>query len=370
MPEDYYKTLGVDRKAPAIDIKKAYRRLARKHHPDVNPNNPDAERRFKDISEAYQVLSDDKKRAQYDQFGHNAFSGGAGGYQEYSGFDGMNFGGGAGGFGDIFETLFTQGRGGRAAEYGPARGEDLFANLQLTFDEAFHGLARDITVESADPCGTCGGLGSEVGSGPRMCPVCKGTGQVRVGRGMLNLAHTCNKCGGSGRTPGAACRSCGGSGVKPAVKRMSVKIPPGVNSGSKIRLAGKGRPGRRGGPFGDLYIVTSVEAHPLFDRQGDNLHCEIPITIVEAALGTRIDVPTPEGGASIKIPPGSDTGKTFRLRGKGFPSLRGAGRGDLYVKVKIVTPKDVTDEERKLLNEFAKLHSEDPRAFLRTYMRS
>ena len=379
MARDYYDLLGVNRKATDQEIKKAYRKMARKYHPDVNPGDAGAEQRFKEVSEAYQVLSDKKKRTQYDQFGHDAFTGaGAGpGPQGYGGgfggFDfssgNVNFGGG--GFGDIFETLFRQGRAGHSphgAGFGPQRGQDTYANLTLSFEEAFHGVEKDISVETGEPCDSCHGSGVRDNAGPSRCRRCGGTGSVRMGRGVLKLQQTCPECGGSGQSAHTPCSACGGSGAKPVVKRMSVKIPAGVGDGSKVRLAGKGRPGARGGRPGDLYIVTAVQPHPLFERKGDSLHCEVPITIVEAALGTVLEVPTPEGRSSIKIPPGTDSGKTFRLRGKGFPSLRGPGRGDLYVKVKVVTPKNITDAERRLLREFAEKHPEDPRSHLRSYV--
>jgi molecular chaperone DnaJ len=370
MARDYYETLGVKKNATKEEIKKAYRRMARKHHPDVNPNDSSAEKRFKDIGEAYQVLSDDAKRQQYDMLGHDAFTGGAaghgyGGGQSYDYSGGFDFGGG--GFSDIFENLFGGGRGrgsrrGQAQPFGPQRGQDAYANMAVTFDEAFRGAAREISLEVGEPCGACGGSGVKAGSKPSKCGMCGGKGQVSLGRGMFNLSQTCPQCGGTGQANANPCPSCSGQGVRPAVKRFSVKIPPGVDNGSKIRLAGKGSPGQQGGPPGDLYIITSVGGHRLFERKGSNLHCEIPITIVEAALGTLLEVPTPEGKSSIKIPPGTDSGKTFRLRGKGFPSLQGRGRGDLYVQVKIVTPKNVQDKERRLLEDFARLHPEDPRA--------
>jgi molecular chaperone DnaJ len=377
MARDFYETLGVKKGATKDEVKKAYRRMARKHHPDVNPNDPQAEQRFKDVSEAYQVLSDDSKRQQYDQFGHSAYTGGGAG-QSYGGgrgpggFDysgGFDFGGG-GGFSDVFESLFGGGRGrggrrGRTQAYGPQRGQDTYANMAITFDEAFHGVAKDISLETADTCSTCKGTGSKPGTSPTPCSMCGGSGQVSAGRGMFNIPQSCPQCGGAGKINASPCAQCGGQGARPVVKRLSVKIPAGVDNGSKIRLTGKGSHGRQGGPAGDLYIVTSVGAHKLFERKGSNLHCEIPITIVEATLGTRLEVPTPEGKSSIKIPPGTDSGTTFRLRGKGFPSLQGRGRGDLYVKVKVVTPKNVQDKERTLLEDFARLHPEDPRADLR-----
>ncbi|OQA89283.1 MAG: Chaperone protein DnaJ [bacterium ADurb.Bin236] len=330
MAQDFYKILEVDKNATEADIKKAYRRLARKHHPDVNPNDPQAEKKFKDISEAYQTLSDPKKRQEYDMYGSGGFQGGQGFPPGGGGFEyqqgGFDFGGGGGGFGDIFETLFGGGRGGAASHFRrPARGEDIHLSLAVSFDEAFKGVEKDISFQGFDPCGNCGGSGS---------------------------------------APGSSCGKCGGSGSAPAIKRMSVKIPAGVDNGSKIRIPGKGRPGAAGQPTGDLYIITQVSPHSLFERKGNNLYVELPVTIVEAALGALLEVPTPEGKSSIKIPEGTDTGKTFRLRGKGFPSLQNKGRGDLYVKIKTATPRNLSKADRELLRKFAESHPEDPRAAL------
>ena len=372
MARDFYETLGVDRKATQEELKKAYRKLARKHHPDVNPGDASAEKKFKDISEAYQVLSDPQKRAQYDQFGGQAPFGGGGpqdyaAYQNAGGFgeNGFEFSTAGGGLGDIFETLFG-GRGGpQQAHFGPARGQDTYAGLAISFEEAFSGTTRDISVDGADTCATCGGSGMRPGTSPSKCRKCGGSGRMTIGRGLLKMQQTCTACGGTGQSNTSYCTACGGEGSTPATHRMSVKIPAGVDNESKIRIPGKGGAGQKGGPPGDLYIVTQVAPHPFFERKGNNLECEVPITIVEAALGTKLDVPTPEGGAEIKIPPGTDTGKTFRLRGKGFTSLRDGGRGDLYIKVKILAPKNVDGKDREILEEFAKAHPEDPRAYLR-----
>ncbi len=369
MAQDFYKILEVEKNATEADIKKAYRRLARKHHPDVNPNDPQAEKKFKDISEAYQTLSDPKKRQEYDMYGPGGFQGGqgfppgGGGYEYQQG--GFDFGGGGGGFGDIFETLFGGGRGGAASHFRrPARGEDIHLSLAVSFDEAFKGVEKDISFQGFDSCGACGGSGSAPGSAAGPCPACGGSGQTKIGRGMFNISQPCRACGGSGVTSGPACGKCGGSGSVPAIKRMSVKIQAGVDNGSKIRIPGKGRPGAAGQPAGDLYIITQVSSHRLFERKGNNLHVEIPVTVVEAALGSLLEVPTPEGKASIKIPEGTETGKTFRLRGKGFPSLQNKGRGDLYVKIKTATPRNLSKADRELLRKFAESHPENPRAAL------
>jgi molecular chaperone DnaJ len=367
MPEDFYKTLGVDKNASEADIKKAYRRLARKFHPDVNPNDPGAEKKFKEINEAYQTVSDPKKRAQYDQFGAAGFQPGHG-YSGASGFDGFDYGGagGAGDLGDIFEMFFggqAQRRGGRAAGVAyRQKGEDINLSIGISFDEAFHGVEKGISYSGYNPCEACGGAGTAPGSPPQKCRKCGGAGQIRMGRGMFNMAQACPDCGGAGHSPGKACAQCGGRGGVPAIKHISVKIPAGVDNGSRIRIPGKGYPGEGGMPAGDLYIITQVGGHPTFDRKGNNLYIEMPITVVEAALGTRIEVPTPEGKSSLKIPEGTDSGTTFRLRSKGFPSLQTLSRGDLYVKVRAVTPKNLTPQERDMLRRFAETHPENPRA--------
>lgn len=372
MARDYYDILGVKKDATQEEIKKAYRKKARQYHPDVNPGDPTAEKNFKDCGEAYATLNDESKRAQYDQFGPGGPGGfnpgGPGGGFGGGGFNGAGFDfSGGGGAGDIFEMFFgNRGPGGAARPQGPTRGEDIYATMALTFNEAFNGLSREVSIETGENCPQCGGAGTKAGSSAGKCRKCNGTGQTSVGRGMLRMPQVCHACGGTGQGALAQCPGCSGLGVRPATQRINIKIPPGVANDSKIRVPGKGRPGRKGGPAGDLFIVTQVAEHPFFERKGDNLQCEVPITIIEAALGTNIEVPTPEGRSSIKIPPGTDTGKTFRLRGKGFTSLRGGDRGDLNIKVKIVAPKNVDEKSRAILEDFAKRHPEDPRAHLRT----
>ncbi len=368
MPEDFYSILGVDKNADEAEIKKAYRKLARKYHPDVNPNDPKAEKRFKEINEAYQTLSDAKKRAQYDQFGAAGYQQGPG-FGSGGGFGGFDFGSAgfdtdSGDLGDIF-NIFFGGEGRRSARHGryprAKKGEDIHLTLPISFDEAFNGAEKEISYSGFNVCSNCNGSGTVQGTAPSACRQCGGSGQIQIGRGMLKMAQTCPSCGGAGRAKGAACPQCGGRGNSPAARHLSIKIPPGVDNGSKIRIPGKGRPGESGMPHGDLFIITQVENHPLFDRKGNNLHIEIPLTVVEAALGTRIEVPTPEGKSSLKIPEATDTGKTFRLRGKGFPSLHSTGRGDLYVKVKVITPKNLSKQDRDILRRFAEMHPEDPR---------
>ena len=365
---DYYQVLGVNKNASEAEIKKAYRRLARKYHPDVNPNDKTAEQKFKEISEAYQVLSDPQKRAQYNQFGDAAFHAGRGGPtpSDFGGFDFSTLE--DAGFGDIFETFFGgPGRGRRRAEtIGPRRGADLHASITLTFDEAFHGVHKDISIEGYETCTDCSGYGTEPGAGEQTCPDCNGRGERTISRGMLHFSQTCPRCGGQGTIQGKPCGRCKGTGSLPRTQHLKVKIPPGVDTGSRIRLTGKGQPGLRGAPPGDLFITTQVLSHPFFERRESNLYCDVPITLVEAAIGTLIEIPTPDGKVSLKIPASTDSGKTFRLRGKGFATLqRPGGRGDLYVRIKVVTPKNLTKKEQQLLTEFASLHPEDPRASLR-----
>lgn len=366
---DYYKILEVDKSATDEDLKKAYRKLARKYHPDVNPNDKSAEERFKTISEAYGVLSDKEKRSKYDQFGDAAFQGAQGGPGGPGGFDFSGFDFDMGGnLGDIFEMFSGGGRRGGAARRRSARGEDLNVSINITFRDAFDGSKKDISFQGFDTCDKCDGKGTRKGSEPTKCGRCGGTGQMQMGRGMFNISQPCNSCGGSGMSSGPACRKCGGAGSVQALKKISVNIPAGVDNGSKIRIPGKGQPGHGGAPAGDLYIITNVANHPLFERKGSNLYVDVPVTIVEAALGTRLEVPTPDGISSITIPEGTDTGKTFRLRGKGFSSLSGRVRGDLYVRVVVSTPKNLSESDRDLLSKFASSHPEDPRANIRRQM--
>ncbi len=367
MPDDFYKILGVDKNASEADIKKAYRKLARKYHPDVNPNDPEAEKKFKQINEAYQTLSDSNKRAQYDQFGAAGFQPGQGYSGGGNGFEGFDFNSsGTGDFGDIFDMFFggqTGRRGRNAAGFAAQqKGQDINLTLGITFDEAFNGIQKDISYSGYNSCESCRGSGIDPSSSPQKCRKCGGSGQLRMGRGLFNLAQTCPDCQGAGQTPGKPCAKCGGRGSIPAVKHISVKIPAGVDTGSRIRIPGKGYPGEGGMPPGDLYIITQVSAHPTFERKGNNLYIEMPITVVEASLGTRIEAPTPEGKSSLKIPEGTDSGTTFRLRGKGFPSLQSSGRGDLYVKVRVVTPRNLSSSEKDMLKRFAEAHPENPRS--------
>jgi len=361
---DYYEVLGVRRGASEAEIKRVYRKLARKHHPDVNPGDKAAEAKFKEITEAYEVLGDPEKRRAYDQFGHEGFAAGAGtrGTEPTGGFGGFDFGRvdfGAGDLGDLFSDLF--GQRGRAEPPGPSRGEDLHYSLDIDFENAVRGVATEISLQKHSRCEACGGSGAKPGSALETCPECGGSGR-RPGRGLRRMAGACPRCRGNGKISRDPCRACGGRGIGFGTERIAVKIPPGVDTGSRIRLQGKGEVGPNGGPPGDLYIVTRVRPHPVLERRGDNLYVEIPITISEAALGARVEVPTVEGTTSMRIPPETSSGQVFRLREKGVPHLKGGGQGDQFVTVKIVAPTNLDSRSQELLREFARLNPWNPRA--------
>jgi molecular chaperone DnaJ len=374
--EDYYNTLGIKRGASEDEIKKAYRRLARKYHPDVNPGDKVAEDKFKQISEAYDVLSDPKKKEVYDKFGsysenlRDAASRGAGaGFP--GGFD-FNWGdlrtGGGGeaessgaSIKDLFSELFTGG-GRNAGQTKPQRGADIELPISLTFEDAINGTTKTISVRRNDTCARCNGLGEGTGT-PVTCTTCRGTGKVSGGGGFFSFDQTCMDCRGTGkRRP--PCSECYGRGVMPKTETVTVRIPAGVDTGSRVRAAGKGEAGKRGGQTGDLFIITNVAPHPVFTRKGDNIECVIPITLTEAALGAKIEVPTVSGKTQMRIPPGTQSGQRFRLREKGAPSLRSNHRGDQYVEVKITLPKIIDEDSKELLRQFAKRNPENPRAAL------
>jgi molecular chaperone DnaJ len=362
---DYYEVLEVPRNASEREIKRAYRKLARKYHPDVNPGNPEAEANFKDITEAYEVLSNPGKRRQYDQFGHQPFASTTGegpgpgfDFGPFTGFTQRGFGG----ITDIFSDIF----GGRpGATTASLKGEDLHYSIDLDFENAIRGLSTEITLQKHVGCEACQGTGAASGSAPQSCPDCGGSGRRQVSRGILSMASPCPRCQGSGKVILQPCRSCGGKGAVYRTERLKVNIPPGVDTGSRIRLAGKGEPGRNGGPPGDLYVTTRVHPDPFFERKGDNLYCAIPITITEAALGARVEVPTVDGTATMTIPPGTSSGRIFRLRQKGVPHLKRSGRGDQYVTVKIVVPQNLDERSQQLLREFTRLNPMDPRRDLK-----
>ena len=347
--QDYYETLGVRRDADADTLKKAFRSLAMKYHPDRNPDDNGAEQRFKEINEAYDVLKDDQKRAAYDRFGHAAFENGGG----TRGGGGFEFH--AGGFADIFDEMFGEFMGGRRGEQSRGRGADLRYNLEIDLHEAFAGKQATIRVPSSVRCDGCQGSGGEKGSSPISCPSCHGSGKVRASQGFFTIERTCVACHGAGRIIEKPCRTCGGAGRVRKERSLSVNIPAGVEDGTRIRLAGEGEAGMRGAPPGDLYIFLSVAGHRLFQRDGANLHCRVPIPMTTAALGGSIEVPAVDGSrARITIPPGAQHGQQFRLRGKGMSVLRSPARGDMLVEIAVETPVNLTKRQQELLQEFDK----------------
>jgi len=351
---DYYEVLGVSRNATIDEIKKAYRKLARQYHPDANPGDRDAEAKFKEINEAYVVLCDPEKRANYDRFGHADANG-----QGFGGFGG-GFGD-LGGFGDIFEMFF--GGGGRR-HTGPERGSDIRVDIEISLKEAAFGLEREIKVPRVETCSTCGGSKAAAGSRPQTCPVCGGTGQVQFSQstpfGRIVQSRTCDRCRGDGKIIEKPCPTCRGTGQVRKTRNIKVSVPPGVDNGSRLRLAGEGEAGIRGGPSGDLYVYIHVKPHRIFKREGDDLICEIPISFAQAALGDELEVPTLEGSAKLKIPEGTQTGTVFRMKGKGIPHLNGYGQGDQHVRVKVVTPTRLNERQKELLREFVRLEKDRP----------
>ncbi|MGX7059136.1 molecular chaperone DnaJ [Vagococcus humatus] len=351
---DYYEVLGVSKSASDDEIKKAYRKLSKKYHPDIN-KEPDAEEKFKEVSEAYEVLSDSQKRAAYDQYGHastdpNFGAGGFGG-----GFDGFS-GGGFGGFEDIFESFF--GGGGRSANpNAPRQGSDLQYTLDLTFEEAIFGAEKEVKFNREDSCDTCHGSGAKPGTQPETCSKCHGSGIINVERqtplGRVMSRQTCDVCGGSGKVIPDKCETCHGSGRVKKRHSVLVNVPQGVEDGQQMRLAGQGEAGFNGGPYGDLYVVFHVEDSNIFDRDGATIYYDLPISFVQAALGDEVEVPTVHGKVQLRIPAGTQTATTFRLRGKGAPKLRGTGNGDQQVTVRVITPKNLNDKQKQALKDFA-----------------
>ncbi|MFB0846754.1 molecular chaperone DnaJ [Paenibacillus oleatilyticus] len=347
---DYYEVLGVGKDASQEDIKKAYRKLARQYHPDVNKAD-DAEAKFKEAKEAYDVLSDDQKKAQYDRFGHVDPNQGMGG-----GFNGADFGG----FGDIFDMFF--GGGQRRNPNAPQRGGDLQYTLTIEFKEAVFGKKTDIHIPRTETCDTCQGSGAKPGTKPETCGVCHGSGQQEVVQntafGRIVNRRVCSACQGQGRIIKDKCGTCHGSGKVKKQRTISLNIPAGVDDGAQLRVTGEGEAGTRGGPPGDLYVVIRVKSHEFFEREGDDIYCEVPLTFAQAALGDEIEIPTLTEKVKLKIPAGTQTDTYFRLKGKGVPRLRGYGQGDQHVKVVVVTPTNMNDEQRELLREFARLSGE------------
>jgi len=343
--QDYYELLGVSRDASASDIKKAYRRLAMKHHPDRNPDDKEAELKFKELSEAYEVLSDAQKKAAYDQYGHAGVDG-------QSGFGGGGFEGGFSDiFGDVFGDIFGGGGGGRRRS-NVRRGADLRYNLDLTLEEAVRGSEKTLKVPTYVGCEPCNGSGAKPGTSAKTCGTCGGVGQVRMQQGFFSVQQTCPACRGEGKVISDPCNSCHGQGRVEKTKTLSVKIPAGVDTGDRIRLSGEGEAGSHGGPAGDLYVQVNVRQHPIFERDGQHLYCEVPISFVDAALGGELDVPTLDGRVKLKIPAETQTGKLFRLRGKGIKPVRGGAQGDLMVKAVVETPVSLTNRQKELLKEF------------------
>lgn len=358
---DYYDILGVSKSASLDEIKKAYRKLALKYHPDRNPGDKKAEDKFKEATEAYEVLSDDNKRRNYDQFGHAGVGAGAGdfGAGGYGGAAFRDFQDIFGDFGDIFGEIFGGGRARTRSQSRVRRGEDLRYDLEITLQEAYRGTDKQIEVPKQSACEACSGSGCTPGSQPQTCPQCQGTGQTHMAHGFFSISRTCNRCAGMGTIVTNPCVKCHGSGRVMKRNKVRVKVPAGAMTGLKLKVPGEGEAGFNGGPAGDLYIVLFVAAHPIFEREGEDIICEVPISMTQAALGTELRVPTLDGTVKMKVPAGTQTGKIFRLSGKGMPSLRGYGQGDQLVRVVVETPKRLTTRQRELLEEFASISGEE-----------
>jgi molecular chaperone DnaJ len=358
---DYYEVLGVSRDASEADVKKAYRKLAMKYHPDKNPGDKAAEAHFKEVGEAYAVLSDHSKREAYNNFGHAGVGMGAEGMGGFGGFGGP---GGPGGMGDIFSDIFEDFFGGGGGGAGRARtratrGADLRYDLEVDFSQAFFGDEVNLKVPRYETCAACSGSGAKAGTGLKTCPTCRGTGQVRFQQGFFTVARTCTECQGAGQIVAEPCPDCHGAGKNPTRKTLHVKIPAGVETGNRLRLSGEGEAGERGGPPGDLYVVISVRPHQRFTREGKNLHVELPIAFTQAALGAQMEVPTMTEAVLLKIPAGTQNGRKFRLKGKGFHDLGGHGTGDEIVTVRVNVPSRLSARQRELLEAFAKESGED-----------
>ncbi|RSD22729.1 molecular chaperone DnaJ [Mesobacillus subterraneus] len=351
---DYYEVLGVSKSATKDELKKAYRKLSKQFHPDIN-KEPGADEKFKEIKEAYEVLSDDQKRAHYDQFGH---------VDPNQGFGGGDFGGGFGGFEDIFNSFFGGGGGRRRDPNAPRQGADLQYTMTLKFEEAVFGKETDIEIPREEECDTCHGTGAKPGTKVDTCKHCHGSGQISVEQntpfGRIVNRRACHYCNGSGKEIKERCTTCSGTGKVTRRNKIHVKIPAGVDDGQQLRVAGKGEAGINGGPPGDLYIVFHIRSHEFFERDGDDIYCEMPITFVQASLGDEVEVPTMHGKVKLKVPAGTQTGTKFRLKGKGVPNVRGYGTGDQHVLVRIVTPTKLSEKQKQLLREFAEVSGQSP----------
>jgi molecular chaperone DnaJ len=354
--KDPYKTLGVDKKASDEDIKKAYRKLARQYHPDRNPGNTSAEERFKEIQQAYAILSDPEKRREYDSGG-----GFFGGFDPGAFRRGGGTAGGFGGIGDILSDLFGSGGGGASTRTQAERGRDLETDVHISFEQAMEGAQVPVSVSVPAPCPTCHGTGAKPGTQPTVCPRCQGRGIESQGQGLFSISQPCSRCGGSGTVIENPCPTCQGSGQMRQVKRYKANIPAGVKDGSRVRLAGKGEPGRRGGPPGDLYVITRVSDSPVFKRKGDHLEVDVPITIPEAIRGATVEVPTLNGAKRIRVPAGTQHGTVQRLRGEGPPKLGGRGRGDIHYRFTIDVPRSLTKKQKEAVDELADVIDGNPR---------
>jgi molecular chaperone DnaJ len=355
---DYYEVLGVVRSASADELKKAYRTKAKELHPDRNSDNPNAESQFKEANEAYEILKDADKKAAYDRYGHAAFENGMGGGGQRPGSGDYSSA-----FSDVFEDLFGDFMGGggqRGGRQRATRGSDLRYNLRVSLEDAYAGLQKAITVPTSVSCQGCDGTGAEGGAEPQTCPTCSGMGKVRAQQGFFTVERTCPTCSGIGQIIKNPCRSCGGTGREDKERSLSVNIPAGVETGTRIRLAGEGEAGLRGGPTGDLYIFIEVSEHELFQREGVDLFCRVPVAMATAAIGGDVEVPTIDGGRSrVKVPAGSQSGRQMRLRSKGMPALRGTGSGDMFIEMAVETPVNLTSKQKELLREFEKLSEEN-----------
>jgi molecular chaperone DnaJ len=359
MKRDYYDVLGVSRSASDEELKKAYRKLAIRYHPDKNPGDREAEERFKEIGEAYAILCDAERRAQYDRFGHAAFEQGGMGFDFGAGFEDI--------LGDLFGDFFGTGRG-RGGRTRVRRGQDLQYQLEVTFEEAARGFEKTLSIPRLTACATCSGTGAKPGTKPSVCTQCRGSGQIRFQQGFFAIAKTCGTCGGQGSVISSPCADCDGAGARRRTHTLSVRIPAGVDTGSRLKLRGEGESGGNGGQPGDLYVLIRVGPHPIFARDGVDVVCEVPVSVVQAALGTKLDIPTLDGPRKLDVPAGTQSGHVFRLRGLGVPDLNGFGRGDQVVRLTVETPRKLSARQRELLEEFARISGEEVHPMSKSFL--